>query len=145
MPANEMTFMHHWFEEVWNKGSVEAIDNLMAEDAIVHGLGEAGIESRGPAAFKPFAAKLRGAFPDIQVTIEETIEQGDRIVARWTARMTHTGDDLGVPATGRQVSFTGMSWGRVRDGKLVEGWNNYDMMSMMEQIGAFAPAVTLLA
>lgn len=144
MPATRVTFMHRWFEEVWNKGRATAIDEMMAEDAAVHGLGEAGVDARGPAAFKPFAARLRGAFPDIQVTIEDTIEEGDLIASRWTARMTHLGDNLGVPATGKQVSVSGMSIGRLRDGKLVEGWNNWDTLSLMEQIGALHPQVTLL-
>lgn len=145
MPAGRITFMHRWFDEVWNKGNPAAIDEMMAAGAIVHGLGEAGRSTTGPEAFKPFQARLRGAFPDIQVTIEDTIEEGDLIASRWTARMTHTGDDLGVPATGRQVTVSGMSIGRVRDGKLVEGWNNWDTMALMEQINAFQPAATLLA
>jgi steroid delta-isomerase-like uncharacterized protein len=136
--------MHRWFDEVWNKGNASAIDEMMVEDAVVHGLGEADAAVRGPAAFKPFAARLRGAFPDIHVTIDDTIEEGDLIAARWTARMTHRGDHLGPPPTGRAVTVTGMSMGRLRDGKLVEGWNNWDTMSLMQQIGAFQPQATLV-
>ena len=145
MSPERVTFMHRWFDEVWNKGNPAAIDELMAADAIVHGLGEAGRTTTGPDAFKPFQSRLRSAFPDIHVTIEQTIEEGDMIASRWTARMTHRGDDLGVPATGKQVTVSGMSMGRLRDGKLVEGWNNWDTMSLMEQISAFQPAATLVA
>ena len=143
---DRVTFMHRWFDEVWNKGNPSAIDEMMAPDAIVHGLGEAGRSTTGPEAFKPFQGRLRGAFPDIQVTVEEVIEQGDMIASRWTARMTHQGDDLGIAATGRRVEVTGMSMGRLRDGKLVEGWNNWDTASLMQQIGAEPPPpATLLA
>ena len=144
MPANRVTFMHRWFDEVWNKGNASAIDEMMAADAIVHGLGEADVNVRGPEAFKPFQARLRAAFPDIQVTIEETIEEGELIASRWTATMTHQGDDLGVAATGRRVTVSGMSIGRLKDGKMVEGWNNWDTMAMMQQIGALQPPVTLV-
>ena len=140
-----VAFMNRWFDEVWNKGNASAIDEMMAEDAIIHGLGESDKDVRGPASFKPFQARLRAAFPDIQVTVEDTIEEGDLMASRWTATMTHQGDDLGVPSTGQKVTISGMSIARLRDGKMVEGWNNWDQMAMMQQIGAFQPAATLVA
>ena len=146
MAPTQDTFVHRWFERVWNKGDVRAIDDMMSADALMHGLGEAGADVRGPDGFKPFQAKLRGAFPDIQVSIDETVEQGDLIASRWTANMTHLGDDLGVPATGRRVTVTGMSMARLRDGIMVEGWNNWDTMSLMQQISGDdgAPPVRLV-
>ena len=80
----------------------------------------------------------------IVVTIEEVVDQGDMIASRWTARMTHQGDNLGIAATGRRVEVSGMSMGRLRDGKLIEGWNNWDTASLMQQIGAEPPPVTLV-
>ena len=71
-------------------------------------------------------------------------EEGDLIASRWTATMTHQGDDLGVPASGRQVTVHGMSMARLKDGRMVEGWNNWDTLEMMQQIGAFQPVVTLV-
>ena len=145
MGRTAVAFMNRWFDEVWNKGNPSAIDEMMSADAIVHGLGEADVDVRGPASFKPFQARLRAAFPDIQVTIEDTIEEGNLIASRWTATMTHQGDDLGLPATGRKVKVSGMSIARLEDGKMVEGWNNWDQMAMMQQIGAFQPAAMLVA
>jgi len=144
MATDSVRFVETWFEEVWKKGRLSAIDEMLADDAVMHGLGEACQDTRGSDGFKPFVERLRGAFPDIEVTIEQTIEQGDLIASRWVARMTHTGDDLGVPATGRQVSVTGMSIARLENGKMVEGWNNWDMMSLMQQIGAHEPQATLM-
>jgi steroid delta-isomerase-like uncharacterized protein len=132
---NNKAVVQRWFEEVWNQGRAESIDALFAEDGVSHGLGEAGVEVRGPAAFKPFLERLRGAFPDIHFTVEDTLAEGDRVAARWRAEMTHRGDHLGLPASGRQAEVTGMSIVRIADGKIVEGWNNWDMMGLMQQIG----------
>ncbi|HEV7842222.1 MAG TPA: ester cyclase [Pyrinomonadaceae bacterium] len=144
MSEENKALIRRWFEEVWNKGRAEAIDEMLAADGIVYGLGEAGVDVHGPAGFKPFFEKLRGAFPVFEVTIEDVIAEGDRVAARWSARMTHKGDQLGVPATGRQVAVTGMSFVRIRGGQIVEGWNNWDIFSLLQQVGATAPPVTLL-
>lgn len=138
------TFVHRWFAQVWNDGRLDAIDEMMAPDAAMHGLGD-GTGVMGAAAFKSFAARLRSAFPDIRVTVVDTVEQGDMIVGRWTATMTHTGDGLGIAATGKRVGVTGMSMARLRDGIMVEGWNNWDTMALMEQIGALHQGVNLVA
>lgn len=138
--------MRRWFAEVWDKGRAEAIDEMFAADGVAYGLGEAGIDVRGPADFKLYFAKLRGAFPEFEVKIEDVIAEGDKVAARWSARMVHRGDQLGVAASGRQVNVTGMSFIRVRDGKIVEGWNNWDIFGMMQQINEAEPSrINLLA
>lgn len=136
MTADNKTLMHRWFEEVWNQGRAETIDELMAEDCVVHGLADAaGKEVRGPAEFKAFHAQFREAFPDMVVTVEDTVAEGDLLVARCSVRGKHGGDSLGFPATQAPVEFTGVSIVRVRNGKLVEGWNNFDFMKMYQQLG----------
>ncbi|HVF28929.1 MAG TPA: ester cyclase [Pyrinomonadaceae bacterium] len=144
MSTENAALMRRWFDEVWNKGRTEAIDEMFAADGIAYGLGEAGVDVRGPAAFKLFVERMRGAFPDFELTIDDTITEGDKVAARWTARMTHQGDHLGLPATGKQVVITGMSIIRVRDGQIVEGWNNWDISGLMQQLGAYRPPATLL-
>ena len=144
MSNENVALIYRWFEEVWNKGRAEAIDEMFAADGIAHGLGEAGIDVQGPAGFKPFFEKLRGAFPEFEVTIEDTIAEADQVAARWTARLTHKGDQLGIPATGRQATVSGMSIVRISNGQIVEAWNNWDIMGLMQQIGAMRPAATLL-
>ena len=144
MAVERATFVRTWFDEIWNKGRLDAIEELLAEDGIVHGLGEAGGEVSGPAAFRPFVERLRGAFPDIEVKVEQVVDDGELIAARWVATMTHQGDHLGAPASGKRVTVTGMSMTRLRDGKLVEGWNNWDMLSLMQQVDAIQPAAQLL-
>lgn len=129
--------VQRWFEEVWNKGRAAAIDELFAEDGIAHGLAdESGAPLLGPAAFKEFHQKFRGAFPDIVVTIEDAVAEGDMVAARCSVRAVHAGDDLGFAATQKPMEITGMTMVRIRDGKIVEGWNNFDFMSMFRQLGA---------
>lgn len=128
--------LRRWFEEVWNKGRAETIDELLAVDAIAHGLSDdAAKPLKGPADFKPFHQTFRGAFPDIKVTIEDMIAEGDKVAARCSVRGKHTGDHLGVAASNAQVDFTGVTIVRIKDGKFVEGWNNFDFLKMNQQIG----------
>jgi len=129
--------LHRWFEEVWNKGRADVIDELFAEDGIAHGLAdETGAPLRGASAFRQFHGKFRGAFPDIVVTVEDTLAEGDKVAARCTVRAVHSGDDLGLAATQKPMEITGMSIVRIKDGKIVEAWNNFDFMSMFRQLGA---------
>jgi steroid delta-isomerase-like uncharacterized protein len=129
--------IHVWFEEVWNKGREEVIDEMFAADGIANGLAnESGEPLRGPADFKPFFHKFRDAFPDIEVVVEDTIAEGDKVAARCSVRATHQGDSLGFTATQKPVEFTGITIVRVKDGKIVEAWNNFDFMSMFQQLGA---------
>lgn len=129
--------VHRWFEEVWNKGRAEAIDEMFAEDGIAHGLSdEMGAPLRGPEHFKAFHQNFRAALPDIEVIVEDTVAEGDKVAARCTVRATHQGEGLGVAATNKPVEITGMSIVRIKDGKIVEGWNNFDFMKLYQQIGA---------
>ena len=129
--------VRRWFEEVWTKGRADAIDEMFAADGIAHGLSdEAGNPLRGPAQFKPFHEIFRGAFPNIEVVVEDMIAEGDKVAARCSVRAKHTGDHLGVVASNAPVDFTGISIVRIKDGKIVEAWNNFDFMRMNKQIGA---------
>jgi len=133
MSAENKALVQRWFEEVWNKGRTEAIDELLASDGVVHGLGPSDL--RGPAEFKPFHAAYRNAFPDVRLHLDQVIAEGDLVVGIWSGSGTHQGDGLGFPATGRPVRFSGMTVARVRNGQLVEGWNCFDQLGMMQQLG----------
>jgi len=136
MTVDNKTLMHRWYEEVWNQGRVETVDELMAEGCVVHGLADAsGKDVEGPAEFRAFHAQFREAFPDMVVTVEDTIAENDLLVARCSVRGNHRGDSLGFKATQAPVEFTGISIVRVKDGKFVEAWNNFDFMKMNKQLG----------
>ena len=130
------TFLHRWFEEVWNKGREEAIDEMSHPDLVAHGLVDSnGNEVRGVEGFKEFFRGFRNSFPDIQVTVEDAIVEGDKIVARCSVRGTHRGDGIGIAATDLPVEFSGICIVRVEDGRIAEAWNNFDFISMFQQMG----------
>jgi len=112
-----------WFQEVWSRRRTEMIDQMVASDAIIHGLGD---DRRGPAAFGEFHRMFLGAFPDISVEVNEVIGEGDATAVRFTVRGTHQGDHLGFKATGKPLLTTGMAWVRWRDGRIIEAWNEFD-------------------
>jgi steroid delta-isomerase-like uncharacterized protein len=129
-------FIRHWFEEVWNKGRITAVDEMLAHDAKAYGLADSPLESfEGPNSFKPFVRRFREAFPDIRITVLDTICEGDKVAARCVVTGTHKGDSLGCKACGKAVEFAGITIVRIKDGKIIEGWNHYDFLSLRQQIG----------
>ena len=141
MPVKEnIALITRWFEEVWNQGRMETVHELL--DVSATGFGQAGhqTEVHGPAGFIAFAQQIRGAFPDIKTTVEDVIGSDDKVVARWSAEMTHTGGDLGIPPSHRKVRVTGMTMVRFANGKIVAGWDNWDQLALMRQIGAIPEA-----
>lgn len=145
MSTSNVALIRRWFDEVWNQGQLETIHELMAPECVGVGQGGPGVVIRGPQEFEAFAEKLRAAFPDIRVTIEDGFEAGDKAVARWSATMTHQGDQLGVRATGKPIRITGISMVRIVNGKIVEGWDNWDQMTMMQEIGALGESKIALS
>jgi steroid delta-isomerase-like uncharacterized protein len=136
MSEDNAARVRRWFEEVWNRGRAEVIDEMFAADGVAHGLAEEGGDLRGPEEFKVFHARFMGAFPDMQITIEDLLSDGDRTAVRLSGTATHRGDHLGVDATHRPIQFTGMTFTRWRNGQIVEGWNNVDIAGIRQQIGA---------
>lgn len=135
--AEYESLIHRWFEEVWNNQSEDAIDEMLTEDGIVNGLNDAdGNPLRGPEGFKTLHRAFLSAYPDLKITVEDTVSDGDKIAARCTVRATHSGEGLGVLPTDQPVEFTGMAIVKIKDGKIVEAWNEFDFMKMYSQVGA---------
>ncbi len=112
----------------------EVHDELVADDYVGHFPPNPTLH--GPEGLKAFNAQAVTAFPDVRVTIEDLLAQGDEVVARWTLRGTHEGALRGgIPATGRRVEVSGITISRIRNGKLVENWGNYDLLGMLQQLG----------
>ncbi|MFZ0885787.1 MAG: ester cyclase [Candidatus Acidiferrales bacterium] len=126
--------MRRWFKEVWNEGRVQTIHDLMDESCIGIGQDQPGVEIHGPADFVALSNRLHGAFPDIKITVDDTIGADDKVVVRWSAVMTHTGDHLGIPATNRPVRITGITIAQIKDGKIIRGWDNWDQLALMQQL-----------
>jgi steroid delta-isomerase-like uncharacterized protein len=137
MAEEYKTLLHKWFEEVWNKGREEAIDEMFATDGIAHGLNDTdGNAVRGTEGFKTLHRAFRSAYPDLQITVEDTVTEGDKIAARCTVRAKHAGEGLGIAPTNQPVEFTGLAIVKIKDGKIVEAWNEFDFMKMYRQVGA---------
>ena len=138
MHANER-LIRRWFEEVWNNQNEAVIDELMSKNCRAYGLPDPDAVLVGPEGFKTLHRSFCGAFPDIHIDIKDVIASGDRVAARWKATMTHTGDNLGFPATGRKVSLDGVTIGVVKDGQITEGWNMMDMGHFFESLRSESP------
>jgi steroid delta-isomerase-like uncharacterized protein len=136
MSEENKEIVRRWFEEVWNKGRAEAIDEMFDENGIAHGLSDDPSNPiKGPTNFKPFHAVFRDAFPNMMIVIEDMVAEGDKVAARCSVRGKHEGDFRGKAATQSPVEFTGMTIVRIGNGKIVEAWNNFDFMTMNRQLG----------
>ncbi|GAC1346700.1 MAG: ester cyclase [Ktedonobacteraceae bacterium] len=124
--------LQRFVEEVMNRKNLAVIDELYAADAVEHVPGGPPLDREG---VKQFLGMLLTAFPDLHETIEDTIAEGDRVVTRSTYHGKHTGDFLGIPPTGKQVTITGIHLTRVANGKMVEDWADFDQLGMLQQIG----------
>lgn len=137
MSRENKALISRWFEEVWNKGRSEAIEEMFAAEGIAHGLEDAqGNPIHGVEGFKEFHRNFRSAFPDFNVTIEDMIAEGDKVVARCRVRACHTGEGLGMAPSQKPIDITGITIARIEAGKIAEGWNNFDFMKLFQQIGA---------
>jgi predicted ester cyclase len=141
MTDHERNLGKRWFEEVWNKGRREAIAEMLAPEAVVH---DGEIDTSGAEGFYPFYDRLQATLSDIHVEVEDTIAEGDKLCVRWLCTGRHTGDGLGIAPTGVPIRVTGISILRVAGGKLVEGWQNWDMLGLMEQIHGRAKSATYI-
>lgn len=119
-------------DEVFNKGNLSIVDELVAENFINHDPFPG--EPPGREGFKQVATMLRAAFSDLHLTHEEMIAEGDIVVERFTMRGTHTGAFLGFPPTGRQVTMRGIDMLRFADGKVIARWARTDDFGLMQQL-----------
>ena len=111
----------------------EILDEVYAADLVWH---EPDQELHGLEEARQFVSMYKTAFPDLKATVEDAIAEGDEAVTRWTVRGTHQGEieEFGPP-TGRQVEITGITIHRIESGKIVEEWERYDNLSIMQQLG----------
>ena len=144
MPVERnVELMRRWFQEVWNENKSQTIYELLSPDGVARGQSGGQDEIHGPTEFALFVEHIRGAFPDIKIEIEDIFGAGDKVVVRWSATMNPLGDSLGIPATGKPVRSTGISIARIEKGQIVEGWDNWDQLEMLKQIGAYTDAETV--
>ena len=131
MATQAAILARRWFEEVWNARRDQAIDELMAPDAIGH---MEGGDVDGPQGFRTVRAVFLAGLPDLHITVEDVVSEGNQAVVRWRVRATHTGELLGALPTHRKVDFRGMTWMTIRDGKLAEGWDTWNLGSLLDSL-----------
>jgi steroid delta-isomerase-like uncharacterized protein len=122
--------------EVANRGNFAAVDELVAPEYVGHSATHAAGEARGREGYRGFYETLRAAFPDLEFTIEDLVAEGDKVVSRWRARGTHSGEFRGLQPTGKSGEVAGTSLFRIADGRIVECWTNADDLSLMQLGGA---------
>ncbi len=123
-----------FFDEVFSEGRLDLVDELFATDYVGH---PSGYEqaTRGPEGVKEYVGGLRGAASDLTVNVEDQVAEGDKVVTRWIAQGTHDGELMGIAPTGRSATVTGITIQRLQDGRVVEGWTNWDLMGLLQQLG----------
>lgn len=135
MTENEMLVLRI-AEDIWNGGNLDVCDDVMVEDAPYHGPHMPnGHGTRDD--WKRAIRMYRGVFPDSHVTFEEITTCGDRVIGRWAATGTQTGPMPGLEPTGRKISITGITIYRISDGKIIESWEELDLLGMWQQLGVF--------
>lgn len=126
--------IRRWIEEGWNQGKVAVVDELTAPDFVDHHL-PPGVPPNAEG-HKAWLQMARAGFPDIRITIEDMVVDGDKVVARMTVTGTQTGEFMGVPPSGKSVHVAAIGISRIVDGKSVEYWETFDALGLMQQIGA---------
>jgi steroid delta-isomerase-like uncharacterized protein len=128
-------------EEAFNAGNIDVVDELVTTDVVNHdaALPEAMI---GPDAAKASIRGYRTAFPDLRITIEEQIADDQGVATRWSAKGTQEGELMGMPASGKQATVTGITIDRIVDGRIAESWTNWDTLGMLQQLGVVPALAT---
>ena len=127
-------------DAIWNRGDLSVLDTTVAEDHIDH-------DDDGDEIGRDLLARgiqeYRAAFPDLRMSFDEQIADGDRVVTRWTASGTHQGALQGIPATGQSAQISGIYIHRLSAGIVTESWASFDRLGLLQQLGvipALAPA-----
>jgi steroid delta-isomerase-like uncharacterized protein len=131
------TIARRYFEEVLSEGNLALLDELAADDMVDHA-GSAAGWLPGRAGFKQHVTLFRTAFPDLRVTVDDMVAEGDTVVAFWTVSGTHNGEWWGVPATGKHLTITAVSTIRIENGQIAEYRARADRYGALLQLGVVA-------
>ncbi len=138
-PTDNRQIVQRFMDECWSQGNLNTVMELVANDCRYHDPVFPSLTS-GAENIKNHIQTCRNGFPDLTFATDDTIAERNEVVVHWTGTGTHKGEFLGMPPTNKKASVTGTSIFRIEDGKIVEEWANWNLMSMMEQLGiAMAP------
>jgi steroid delta-isomerase-like uncharacterized protein len=131
------TIAQRFTEECWNQGKKDSLRELVASGCMLHDPVFPALTS-GADNLMRHIETCRNGFPDLKFSVDDTIAERNEVVHHWTARGTHKGQFLGLPATNRSGTVSGTSIYRIEGGKIVEGWTDWNLMSLMQQLGLSA-------
>jgi steroid delta-isomerase-like uncharacterized protein len=138
-PSNNKQIVQRFMDECWSRGNLNTVSELITDNCRYHDPVFPSLTS-GAENIKNHIQTCRGGFPDLMFTIDDTIAERDEVVIHWTASGTHKGQFLGMSPTNKKASVTGTSINRIEGSKIAEMWANWNLMSLMEQLGiAMAP------
>jgi len=123
------------FQEFWNGKNLAIADVIIAASFLDHVPGRPPELPAGPEGFKLWGSALHAAYPDTHYTIDDMLAEGDKVVSRWTAHGTHQGALMGIAATGKHVTVTGITIDRIARDQVVESWTIFDALGMLQQLG----------
>jgi steroid delta-isomerase-like uncharacterized protein len=121
-------------EEFYNQGHIERADDFFADTYVHHDPASPQVRDRD--GLKETVRAFRAGCPDLQITTDDLVAEGDQVTKRWTIHATHTRDLSGLPPTGKRIELSGLELFRLVDGKIVECWTAYDNLSLLQQLGA---------
>jgi len=142
MTSNNKTIARRLYEECFNRGDLGLVDEIVSESFVSSTPNPGGLPS-DREGFKQTVTLLRSGFPDLAMTVDDMVVEGDMVAVRVTARGTHKNEFMGIPPTGKHVTMMGMDFMRFENGKVTERWGQWDQLGMMQQLGvipAEAPA-----
>jgi steroid delta-isomerase-like uncharacterized protein len=126
---------HRFHLDIFQRGNFVVVDHLISPNFVWHAPGTPPEWTQGPEGVRRAAAAVRAAYPDLDFTHEDTLAEGDRVMIRWTMRGTHNGPLMGTPPTGKSVTVTGVDIFRIAGGQIVELWQHWDQLGMLQQLG----------
>jgi steroid delta-isomerase-like uncharacterized protein len=137
MPVDEnKTIVCRFLEEIWNNANLAVMDEVLSDDYVAHSPSVQGGELRGREALKDIMRQAHAGLPDVKITIDDVVGEGDRTAVRFTVRGTHQGDLFGIPASGRTVTVETVLFSRHANAQIAEAWEARDMLGLLQQIGA---------
>jgi len=131
--SGNKSLFKQFVEEVFHRGDLGAVDRFFTPDARIV---DPGVEMRGPKALIPALRGLLTAFPDLRITVEDQLEEGDRLAVRYRGEATHRGAWRGIPARGTRIGYTGILIVRFERGRIAEYWAQPDLLGLLQQLDA---------
>ena len=137
MLEENKTLARHWWEEIWVKGNLNAVDELCSPDYLFYD--PRGGDPLDREGYKQDVMEWFNSFVEVEAPVQDIVAEGDKVVIRWTWSGTHVAEFWGALPTGRQITMTGITILQIVGGKIVEEWEESDLLGMMRQLGRLPP------